>query len=189
MTHTRSSYMLLLAFPLMVLGGCASTGDGTSEAIPDWVANPHVDGGLAATQCVAWSGNMSLDRDHAATLARADLAKQIESKAQAVDKVHDNKTTTSDGIVVGGVFERTAKVTAEQNLRMAIPSKVGIIDVADQKQLCTMVTLQPEQTHALFKALIKDSKVQLNAKDEDVLYQEFKATMAQQDLDKTFGNQ
>jgi hypothetical protein len=45
-----------------------------------------------------------------------------------------------------------------------------------------MVTMQPEATKALFENIMKQSKRKLSPQNEDILYEEFRAAKAQNEL-------
>ena len=47
-----------------------------------------------------------------------------------------------------------------------------------------MVTIDPKRTEEIFKEILESSQRPVSAQDKDILYQEFKAYKAQQDLDK-----
>ena len=47
-----------------------------------------------------------------------------------------------------------------------------------------MITLSPKQTEGIFQDILEASQRPVSAQDKDILYQEFKAYKAQQDLDK-----
>ncbi len=179
-------YMMPVAAAVF-LAACSSTPkQGANEltsSIPAWVLNPVIDDGIAATACVNFSGNMNIDKSQTVASARAGIAKQITVKVKAMDKTYARKTETGDKLVTSNVFESVSKQLAEQSLVGSRPEKVEIVDIAGKQQLCTMVTLKPEVTEKLFKDIVKNSGQQVAAQDEAILFEEFKAHKAQQELE------
>ncbi|MDY0132001.1 MAG: hypothetical protein RBR53_04960 [Desulforegulaceae bacterium] len=151
--------------------------------LPDWVINPTIEGGIASTECVVYTGDISLDKAEATALGRADIAKQIDIKVKAMDKTYQSKVRTKDGVSAGGVFESVSKQIAQQQLKGARAIKMDLIEIDGKKQWCVMVALDPTLTERLFKEIVKESAVNLDPQDESVLYQEFKAYKAGQELD------
>jgi hypothetical protein len=172
----------------MVLGGCSSTSEETTEtpSIPDWVRKPVVEGGLAASECVNWSGKWSLDKSESVANARAALAKQIGTQVEAMDKTYNRRVKTESGTVTGGTFESGSKQVANEYLQGTRATKVEMVTMpGGKKNLCSMVTLDPETTKKLFEEIVKqsDRDDQLDARDEEALYEEFKAQQFQKELD------
>ena len=66
----------------------------------------------------------------------------------------------------------------------AQPVKTSYANFNGKNQLCVMTALSPEKTKDLFSKLVAASERKLSPQDESVLYQEFKAYKAQQELDK-----
>ena len=178
------SSIALVAF---VLGGCASKPEKEeTHSIPDWVTKPMVEGGLAATECVKWTDNYSLDKSEAVANARAALAQQIGTQVKAMDKTFERRVKTESGTVTGGTFESGSKQVADEFLRGTRATKVEMVTMpGGTKNLCSMVTLDPTTTKKLFNEILKQSEQedQLSAKDEEVLYEEFKAQQFQKELD------
>ena len=177
-----------LAMAALVLGGCASQQKEQTEtpSIPDWVRKPVVEGGLAASECVNWSGKWSLDKSEAVANARAALAKQIGTQVQAMDKTYNRRVKTESGTTTGGTFESGSKQVANEYLQGTRATKVEMVTMpGGQKNLCSMVSLDPKTTKKLFEEIVKQSgrDDQLDARDEEALYEEFKAQQFQKELD------
>lgn len=188
----RFNYSASLAVAVsLVLAGCATAPDDkrnavTSGSLPEWIANPTVDGGIVSTECVPWSGNFSLDRAEAVAKARGDLVKKIGIKVKAMEKIAETKTSTAKGIVSGGVFERVSKQVAERYLSAIQISKVDVLKIDKVKHLCAMVSLGSSESRKLFDDIVGSSSVaqQINPQDKRVLWQEFRAEKLQQELDE-----
>lgn len=190
MIKTFKTASVLLA---VFLAACASnevqqpeTSDsGTFDTRPDWVKLPTVEDGLASTQCVAKKGSTSIMQGKAVALARAEIARQIEVKATALDKTYSRLTEASSGDSFGETFESVSKTVANQNLSGTRPVKAEYIQGIDGKpEYCVMVTMSPALTKNLFQDLLKEANAQVSAQDEAILYEEFKAYKAHQELDQ-----
>lgn len=175
----------------VILASCASAPKEVAKpepasALPDWVANPTIEDGIASSECVPWSGDMSLDRTEAVAKARADLTKQIEVKVKAMDKTYARKVKTAGGISTGGTFETVSKQVANRNLTASQVNKVDMVNINGAQHLCTMVVFGREANKRLFEDLIKTSGAaqQISPQDESILWEEFKAYKAQQELDR-----
>jgi hypothetical protein len=172
-----------------LIAGCASSGDkqaaqGQPAQLPSWVMNPVIEGGVAATECVPASGDLSLDKSEAIAKARATLVKQINVKVEAMDKTFQRKVKSKSGTTTGGTFESVSKQVAQEYLKGSRATKVQYVNIGDKRNLCTMVTLDPNTTKDLFNAIVKQSEKKLSPKDEEQLYEEFKAKKAQDELAK-----
>ncbi len=167
------------------LGGCASTPtEAPRPKLPDWVMNPTVENGFADTQCVRNSADMSILKNKAVALARAEIAKQIDLQVKAMDKTYQNLTDTHQGSSSGSTFESVSKQITSQKLSGSRAIKVDYVDSPDGTlQLCAMVALNPQLTEALYKDVVSASGRQLSPQNEAVLFQEFKAHKAQQELE------
>ncbi|MDY0362736.1 MAG: hypothetical protein RBR08_14895 [Desulforegulaceae bacterium] len=175
---------LVLFAGAFFFSGCAEKSvEKAGIDLPGWVLDPTVEGGIASTECVIYTGDISLDKAEAVALARADIAKQIDVKVKAMDKTYQNKVKTKDGVAAGGVFESVSKQIAQQQLKGARAIKMDLIEIDGKKQWCVMVALDPTLTDRLFKNIVKESGANLDPQDEAVLYQEFKAYKAGQELD------
>jgi len=176
---------LLLAAGGM-LAGCASSGKHMEESsgLPGWVMNPTIEGGIAATECVPASSDLSLDKSEATAKARATLVKQINLKVKAMDKTYQRKVKSASGTTTGGTFESVSRQVADQYLSGSRATKINYVDINGKRNLCAMVTLDPKTTKGLFKELVAQSKKKLSPQDEEVLYEEFKAKQAQDELTK-----
>ncbi len=180
---------LLLALGLFFFG-CAGKSEqaGLKSDLPNWVLNPKIEGGIAAAECSKWTGDISMDKAEATALARATLAKQIDTKVQAMDKTYKRKVSTEEGTSMGSTFESVSKQVAKQHLKGAHVQKVKKVKIDGKKQLCVLCVLDPQATEKLFKDIVKQSSADLDPQDERVLYEEFKAEKAQEELEEEMQN-
>ena len=181
---------LIFLFLIGILTACGGkkveqepTGVGLEE-FPSWVIDPKVEGGIAASDCIPWSGNLSIDKAQVTAQARATLAKQLEVRVSALDKTYIERTDAAGKTVTGSSFSSVSKQLSDQHLRGSRLSKISNTSIDGVKNLCGMVTIDPKRTEEIFKEILESSNRPVSAQDKDILYQEFKAYKAQQDLDK-----
>ena len=70
-----------------------------------------------------------------------------------------------------------------QSLDGAILDAVAFGKIEGDTQLCTMWVLNGDRSRALFDSLVSAQGATLDARDEDVLYQQFLSSQARQRLD------
>ena len=171
-----------------MLSACSSTQDNSASSsrvnVPDWVLNPVVENGIAAADCIKYSGSISIDQKMAVANARLALAQQIETRIEGLDKTFANRVDANDKTTVGSTFSSVSKQLTKQTLRGSRVVKADIVDIAGKDYFCALTTLSPELTKTLFQDLVKETKQKIDPQDEQFLYQEFKAFKAEQDLEK-----
>ncbi|WP_017443953.1 hypothetical protein [Gayadomonas joobiniege] len=180
-------YKLLAAGSVALLvSACSNTPQSSpvADQIPDWVLNPTSDSGLAATDCVRYSGNLSVDSKMVAASTRVELAQQISTKIEAMDKTYAARTDANDESSISNVFSQVSKQITQQTLNGARVVKTDIIQIGGVDQVCSKMELSPAQTQAMLDKLVSTANVDINPQDQKFLYQEFKAYKAQQDLAK-----
>lgn len=161
----------------------------SQSIIPEWVTNPVLENGLADTQCIAAKNGIGMNilKTKAITEARAELAKQINSKVKAMDKDYERLADTAGTTSVGSSFESVSKQVTNKNLSGSRPIKMDYVTMQDKQQyFCVMVAIPPEITKALFKDLITESGNNVAAQNEAILYERFLAEKAAKELDAEF---
>ncbi|TLX46620.1 hypothetical protein C1E24_13245 [Pseudoalteromonas phenolica] len=180
--------LIASVFMAGMLSACSSTSDNTASSsrvnVPDWVLNPVVENGIAAADCIKYSGNISIDQKMAVANARLALAQQIETRIEGLDKTFANRVDANDKTTVGSTFSSVSKQLTKQTLRGSRVVKADIVDIAGKDYFCALTTLSPELTKTLFQDLVQETKLKIDPQDEQFLYQEFKAFKAEQDLEK-----
>ena len=166
-----------------VLAACGSSPSVNPDDIPDWVLNPSVDNGIAAATCVVWSGNLSIDKAQATSLSRTALAQQIETQVRALDKSYLDKVEVDSGTQAGSTFTQASKQLAEQTLVGSRVSRTEFAEFDGKKHLCVMTALGEPETKGLYEELLTQSGRKVSASQKEVLYQEFKAQKAMEELD------
>ncbi len=191
MIHSKIKLVTaVLAASLMA--GCASNQapeQPTSDSgLPAWVMTPASvagEGALAATECVPNNANMSILKAKSVALARAALAQQIGVNVQAMDKTYQTLTENGDEAGSGSTFESVSKQVTDQMLNGAIPQRMDYLEGPGDKMLfCSMVVLAPEKNRKIFEQIIDKSNRQLSPNNEALLYQEYRAKRAAEELDE-----
>tara|TARA_R110002167_G_scaffold88509_7_gene238694 strand:- start:2825 stop:3406 length:582 start_codon:yes stop_codon:yes gene_type:complete len=159
-----------------------------TNSLPSWVLNPVVEDGIAAADCVKSSGNFSVDQKMAASNARIALAQQLNSKVEALEKNYQSRTDSNEDLTTGTNFTSVAKILTQQTLTGSRVVKADIVNIGGKDHFCALMTLSPAATKTLFDEIIAQSKRKVNPQDEKFLYQEFKAQLAEKDLDKAIKN-
>jgi hypothetical protein len=197
------SFVVSSLMSVMLLAACASTPPpepGASatvdppaapiSSLPEWVTSPEIEGGFAATECVKANASMSLLKTKASTLSRAEIARQIGVQVKVMDKVYQNQTEVGpDESASGSTFESVSKQVTNQKLSGSRPVRTDYVELPNGQNLCVMVVLDPKETREVFDALVDASGRQLSATNDKVLYQEFKAHKAQQELEREVESQ
>jgi hypothetical protein len=192
MSITHLKKILGFATAALVVG-CASNNvseeAGNYYSLPDWVTMPakqFPEGTLAATECVSDNANMSILKSKATALARADIAKQINIGVQAMDKTYQTLTENGNVNGTGSTFESVSKQVANKTLQGAIPQKIDYIPLDEnRRQLCVLVVLSAEKNKTVFKSLLQGAGRQLTPDNEELMYQEYRAKKAQEDLERS----
>lgn len=167
--------------------GCASTGEKEEKGmagVPEWVSNPSYEDGIAATECIPKSSNFSLDRKEALANARQALAQQIDLRVKAMDKTYQRRTRGDEETSTGSTFESVSRQVTETKLDGSRAVKTGYVNLGGDKNMCVMAAFGDSKMQEIFDEIVKASDREINAQDEDVLYQEFKAEQAQEQLDE-----
>ncbi len=182
---------VLITSICLLLSACASQdkiNKGELAEIPDWILSPQIKEGIAESACVTWSGNLSIDKDEASHIARDRLARQIDVRAAGMSKAFANKTTTTEGMNTGTNFENVSRQIFDKTLKGSRPTKAGLFTIDNKKNFCVLVEITPEKTKALYNGIVSASGRQLSADDDRILFQQFKAWKAQENLDKVISN-
>jgi hypothetical protein len=181
----RSTVKLMTAaVTIGLMAGCAgnppSEQQSATSGLPAWVITPGKlvpEGAMAATECVPANASMSILKSKATALARATLAQQIQVNVQAMDKTYQDLTENGNESVT------------DQMLNGAIPERVDYIPGTGETTLfCSMVVMAPEQNRKIFDQIIDRSNRQMSPDNEALLYQEFRAKRAAEELEDALGS-
>jgi len=179
--------LILVAAISTVIAACSSTPveePSLTSNIPQWVLNPVVEDGIAASNCVKSSGNFSVDQKMATANGRLALAQQIEVRVEGLDKTYDRRTDANGDTSSGSNFSSVSKQLTKAKLVGSRPIKTDMVMIGGKEHFCVLTTLSPNATKDLFASIVQDSERKVNAQDEKFLYEEFKAHKAEQSLEK-----
>ena len=115
---------------------------------------------------------------------RSLLAKEIGLNVNAMDKTFMSLGESVDGQAEGSSFESVSKQVTSQKLGGSRQSRTDYVNFPDgSNQLCVMVTLDEQKTKALYEDIVRGSGRKVSGQTDSILWQEFKAHKAQQELD------
>lgn len=180
---TKLSTVIAITAALAACGTTPETPNELNANIPDWVLSPSVEDGIAAAACVSASGSMTTDKAQATALSRVDLAQQIGTRVQSLDKTYQERIDVDGQAQVGSTFTSVSKQLTEQSLTGSRVIKTSYANFDGKNQLCVLTALGSSSTKELFENILKDSQRAVTPDQERVLYQEFKAYKAQDELD------
>jgi hypothetical protein len=166
----------LIATSVLVLGCNSTPKTNASDMgmnIPQWVLNPTVNNGLAASSCVTASNSFSMDKSQASTQARAELASQIETRVSSLQEEYSTKISSMGNTNTESKISITTAQLTDQYLRGSKVVKVDYAQMDAVKNLCTMVTLSEVKSKELFSQLLKQAPIKLDPENETLLYLNF----------------
>ena len=174
----KSAFKLssLIAISLLTVG-CSSTPENNATdmgiKIPQWVLNPTVETGLAASSCVTASNSFSMDKSEVASQARVELANQIETRVSSLQEEYSTKVSSMGKSNTESKISITSAQLTSQFLRGSKVVKVDYAQVDKVRNLCAMVILPEEQTKELFSHLLRQAPIKLDPENETLLYLNF----------------
>lgn len=176
MSTFKASFLSLLLSSTL-LAGCQSTPNSNANdmgmKIPDWILNPTVEKGLAASSCVTASNSFSMDKSQVATQARAELTKQIETRVSSLQEEYSTKLASMGETNTESKTINTTAQFTNQFLRGSKIVKVDYADINKVRNLCALAILPEKETKNLFSQLIKSAPTALNPENEALLYLNF----------------
>ncbi len=188
MTYKKSFAVGLSVLALFACSSSEPLEETSVGDIPEWILNPNIEDGIAVSDCVLFSGNMSIDRKQAIAQARVLLAAEIETRVKGLDETYQDKVQVNNESTSGSTFASVSQQITEQTLVGAKAIKTDIVDISGKDNLCVLVGMQSGETRDLYEKLVKASNKNLSPQDDDVLYQEFKAERAQGRLKEALEN-
>lgn len=177
--------LLFVSMVSVGIVGCSTSGiqETSIGDIPEWVMSPNIENGVAVSDCVIFSGNMSIDRKQAIANGRTLLAAEIESRVESLDETYTDKNQINNESTSGTSFSSVSRQYVNQTLSGSRTLKTDIIDIDGKNNLCVMVGIEEGKTKELFDTIVKASNRKITPDNEDVLYQQFKAGQARDRLD------
>jgi hypothetical protein len=124
--------------------------------------SPTVDNGIAATDCVLFSGNMSLDSKVAAANARTALALQIESSIDTLSDSTETRSMVDNNITVSSEFSNQTKQSSKLIVNSSVIKQVQVVAFNNKDYLCAMAVIDKSQTEQLVDILAAQSHVEID---------------------------
>lgn len=158
----------------MALLSCFYVTTTFASSIPQWLSNPTIKDGIAAVDCVKFSGNWSSDSKISSANARIALAQQIEVKVESLDKTYDSRQSNKDGTNVSTQFSSVSQQHTKQALAGSRIVKTEIVTISGTDYYCALATLDPIQTEQFFDLIINTSNKNLDTELQSELFEQFK---------------
>jgi len=146
----------------------------------------NMEGGIAACKCnFATSIEESqYAREEAVADARSELARILGVRVKNMVKRYKNRTVAGNKRYIGSTFEDVAKQVADKYLEGSRPLKYKTFRTPDGRYVaCAVVGLQPQMVKEMIHEITQKANLN-NPRDEEILYEEFKAYKNQQELEK-----
>lgn len=167
---------------ITLLAACGSTPADLNENVPEWVLNPTIEDGLAAATCIPFSGDISTDNLQLQATTRTSLARQVGIQVDILDKTYNERINVDNKAAVGSTFSAVSSQATSEMLVGTRPLKTAFADIDNTRQYCMLMGFGSESTKELFDNIVKRTGKNLSIDNERVLYQEFKAQKAHEEL-------
>lgn len=152
----------------------------SKTSIPTWVLNPSVDDGIAAVDCVKFSGNVSVDAKLASSNARLALSQQIETRVEGLDETFDSRISNDDATRVETKFSSHSKQATKQVLGGSKILRSDVVNISGKDYFCSMATLDPKNSKSLFEDIVSKSKGTMDETLKEELLEQFQQPSSQQ---------
>ncbi len=196
-----SKYFLracLLGAVVVVLASCGSSpkkpgGDAPQSSdmgqLPDWMMPCTVEDSIAACSCTKIiQGNMSIAKSQAVAQARNELASLLRVKVNRMVKNYQRQVTTAQGASIGGTFEDVSKqLTSEVLVGTTVRHEQPAM-IAGAQQYCVQMAQLNKAAFDAVANLAREQGAQIDPTSEAALYEEFRATKAQDELNQELQN-
>jgi hypothetical protein len=165
---------LLFACALMTsMGAMADT-----KLWPDWVMDPQSVAALAASDCIPYSGSLSIDRQQVAANARLALAQQIGVRIEAMDKTYLSRVSDGKAPKLNSSFESSSQQTVDTALKGSRLQRVEIWKNTDGSFLCGLIVLEPDTDKKIVQSVIQSKSVAMDTETEEILLAKFRERSA-----------
>ncbi|CAA0342910.1 conserved exported hypothetical protein [Alteromonas alvinellae] len=173
----RNLQLIALSTTLALAAGCSSTPKTNATdmgmTLPSWVTTPTVESGLAASSCVAASNSFSMDKTQAATMARTELAAQLDARVSSLQEQYAQTVSSASSSTTNTDFSTTTTQFVNQALQGSKVTKVDYAQMGQQKNVCALVTVSEDNAKRLFERVINSAPTKLSPEDETLLYLNF----------------
>lgn len=115
---------------------------------------------MATTDCVSFSGNMSVDAKLSAANARLALAQQVNTQINSVLQVEDARQSNNQTSFSASSFLNKSQFVTNQGLTGTQISQSQLVSIQGKTYFCSLAVLAPEQSKKLFDKLNQHKLVQ-----------------------------
>ncbi|HDM8153653.1 hypothetical protein [Vibrio harveyi] len=184
--------ILTAAISAVILSGCASQSGSENTAkvetnkgsnVPSWVLSPTSANGFAASNCVTASGNFSVDRNHAISLARNTLAQNLDIKVSVLEKNYQKIDSSVDGQTSGTSFEQIAKQITNTSIQKSQVEQVSLVEIGGVEQICALVVMPKIESEKMFNSAVT-AGTDIDPTDKAALYKEFVSQKTSKELEQ-----
>ncbi|WP_206744451.1 hypothetical protein, partial [Salinivibrio sp. PR5] len=128
----------------MILSGCTNKHNYENtekveinpvNSVPNWILNPTDANGFSSSNCVVYSGNFSVDRNHAISLARNTLAQNLDTKVSILEKSYQKINDSIDRKLSGSSFEQISKKVTNISINKSQIEQISIVKIAGVEQV------------------------------------------------------
>lgn len=173
MHRKKLSIWAVLTACSIILFGCAgkSSQSELGSRFPEKMDSSQLQGAIVAVECASYTGNISMDRAQAISLAKLSLAEKIRKKIKALEEYYWNQVAPNAS--TGSLFD--SEQVVKKHIKKARVVKSDTVRMQGNKLICIHSALDSQATKKLFKDLIEQSGAELNSRDKKELYKEFRS--------------
>ncbi len=181
---------------LAALAGCATAPSTTASSgvsasgLPGWYLNPvPVAGGFAAAECVDDNASLSMLKAKATSLARAEIAAQMDLGVARMENSLREMSETDGATAVNEEFKQNARQVVSRELRASQLKMVDYFtDSRGQRLLCVFVEVDPTIAKTIYDQIVTETRRNLSPQSDTVLYREFTRKLTEQELSEVRGD-
>jgi hypothetical protein len=149
-----------------------------TAAWPEWVMDPQSMASLAASECIASSGSLSIDRQQVSANARVALAQQIGVKIEAMDKTYMSRVNEGKAPKLNSSFESSSKQTVDTLLTGARLKRLEIVKNSEGSFVCGLIALEQDSDKKIVQGVIQAKSAQIDTNTEEILLAKFRERSA-----------
>jgi hypothetical protein len=151
--------MILGASMLVLLMACASSqGRKTAKDIPypdaqspEWIGEPKIKGGMAATECAEDNAPRSILKRKTSVMARATLTEELRAGVDSLARAQTKQAESDGGSSWSKEFLDGVNQAASETLVNSRVARSDYVTTRGKTEYCTMVVIEKE-TFAQLKA-------------------------------------
>lgn len=184
---------------LAILTGCATKDEEVisqeatqgwegKNVLPEWMLTPPAGDGVYATDCLPFSGNLSIDQKAVTANARQNLASTLSEKVTNIIHTDVNRTDVTKGLNYGATFAQTSTQVSEVALANVRIKQYAQAVVKGVDNYCVLVHMEADELDAIFEDSLEQALPTLGAADKNILFQEFKSWRQRERLTNSLDN-